>query len=175
MILLRHGQSELNVVFSVTRVDPGIIDPALTEEGHRQISDAAETLARNDIRRIIASPYTRTLQSAQILAEALQRPVQVEPIVRERCFFTCDIGSPRSELTARWPAFDFGPLEERWWPEPNETEEEVTARCEAFRDHMAGTEDWQHVLVVSHWGFIHGLTGQEVGNAAIVPFDPTAD
>ena len=174
MILLRHGQSEFNVIFSVTRVDPGIVDPALTDEGRRQIAEAAESLAENDIRRIIASPYTRTLQSAEILAEALGHPVEVEPIVRERCFFTCDIGSPRSQLAPRWPGFDFGALEERWWPEPNETEEEISARCRTFRDHMAGTEDWQHVLVVSHWGFIRGLTGQEVGNAAIVPFDPTA-
>ena len=27
MILLRHGQSEFNVVYGVTRVDPGIEDP----------------------------------------------------------------------------------------------------------------------------------------------------
>jgi hypothetical protein len=28
--------------------------------------------------------------------------------------------------------------------------------------------------VVTHWGFIRGLTGHEVGNCAAVPFDPTA-
>ena len=174
MILVRHGQSEFNVVFSVTRVDPGIVDPALTDEGRRQISEAADALGAKDIRRIIVSPYTRTLQSAEILAGILDRPVEVEPIVRERCYFTCDIGSPRSQLTERWPDFDFGALEERWWPEPNETEEEINQRCRTFRDHMAGVDDWPHVLVVSHWGFIRGLTGQEVPNAAIVPFDPTA-
>ena len=31
MLLIRHGQSEFNVVYSVTRVDPGIRDPLLTE------------------------------------------------------------------------------------------------------------------------------------------------
>ncbi len=174
MILVRHGQSEFNVVFSVTREDPGIVDPALTDEGRRQISDAAAALASNDIQRIISSPYTRALQSAEILAEVLAKPVEIEPIVRERCYFTCDIGSPRSQLTPRWPEFDFGALEERWWPDPSETEDEIFERCLRFRDHMAGTEDWRHVLVVSHWGFIRGLTGQEVANAAIVPFDPTA-
>ena len=173
MILLRHGQSEFNVVYSVTRVDPGIIDPELTDVGHQQISDAAASLEAHDIRRIIASPYTRTLQSAQIVADRLDLPVEVEPIVRERCFFSCDIGSPRSELAERWPGFDFGVMEERWWPEPNETEEEIDARCRSFRAHMADTQGWRHVLVVSHWGFIRGLTGHEVGNAAIVPFDPT--
>ena len=32
MILIRHGESEFNVVFNKTRVDPGIPDPALTDE-----------------------------------------------------------------------------------------------------------------------------------------------
>ena len=33
MILVRHGQSEFNAVYSVTRVDPGIPDPQLTDIG----------------------------------------------------------------------------------------------------------------------------------------------
>ena len=174
MILVRHGQSEFNVVFSVTRQDPGIVDPPLTEEGRRQIEAVAGELLAHDIRRLIASPYTRTLQSAEILAAALDRPVTIEPLVRERCWFSCDIGSPRSHLTERWPDFAFGDLEERWWPDPNETEDQLNARCQRFQDDMAGVEDWRHVLVVSHWGFIRGLTGEEVPNAAVVRFDPTA-
>ena len=45
MILVRHGQSEFNVVYSVTRVDPGIPDPKLTDEGRRQARDVASALA----------------------------------------------------------------------------------------------------------------------------------
>ena len=45
MILLRHGQSEFNVAFNATRVDPGIPDPRLTEEGRRQARAAAVALA----------------------------------------------------------------------------------------------------------------------------------
>ena len=36
MILIRHGQSEFNVVYGKTRVDPGIRDPRLTALGERQ-------------------------------------------------------------------------------------------------------------------------------------------
>jgi broad specificity phosphatase PhoE len=89
-------------------------------------------------------------------------------LVRERCFFTCDLGSPRSELSARWPGFEFGALPERWWPEPEETEEELQIRCDAFRSAMATAEDWPHVAVVSHWGFIRGLTGQAVTNGTLL-------
>lgn len=175
MILVRHGQSEFNVVFGATRRDPGIVDPALTVEGRRQIEAAASDLAGRDLRRIVASPYTRTLESAEILAEVLDRPVSIESIIRERCYFTCDIGSPRSELAQRWPGFDFGDLDEEWWPDPEETEAQLMIRCTSFRTRMRAVEDWPHVLVVSHWGFIRGLTGLEVGNGTIVPFDPTLD
>ena len=172
MILVRHGQSHFNVVYGATRQDPGIVDPGLTEEGIRQAEAAAEALAGHDLRRVLVSPYTRTLHTAEIIAAALGLPVTVEPIVRERCYFVCDIGSPRSELTERWGHFDFGTLPERWWPEPDETEEELFTRCHSFRAAMAGTEDWPHVLVVTHWGFIRGLTGQTVGNGTIVRFEP---
>ncbi len=172
MILLRHGESHFNVVFSKTRVDPGIVDPGLTDEGIRQAEAAAAALAGRGLRRIMTSPYTRTLHTAEIAAEVLGLPVEVEPLVRERCFFVCDIGSPRSELIDRWGHFDFGELPERWWPEPDETEAELAVRCQAFRDDMAQKEDWRYVLVVSHWGFIRGLTGEAVTNATAVAFQP---
>ncbi len=170
MKLVRHGQSHFNVHYSVTREDPGIVDPGLTELGVTQAREAGKTLAGEDIRRIVASPYSRTLETAEIIAGELGLSVTIERLVHERAYFICDIGSPRSHLARRWPAFDFGDLEETWWP-ANESEADVQARCAEFRAIMATLDDWRHVLVVTHWGFIRGLTGLEVGNAAIVPFD----
>ena len=94
MILLRHGQSEFNLHFSATRRDPGIVDPRLTELGHAQAEEAARQLAREKLSRIIVSPYTRALQTAAPLARALDVPVLVMPLVRERYAFACDIGTP---------------------------------------------------------------------------------
>jgi precorrin-6x reductase len=42
MILLRHGQSEFNLLFTQTRKDPGIKDPRLTSLGHSQAEAAAD-------------------------------------------------------------------------------------------------------------------------------------
>ena len=174
MILVRHGQSHFNVHFAETREDPGIVDPGLTEEGERQARTAGESLAACGIERIIASPYWRTLHTAEIIAEALGLPVSIEPLVRERYFFTCDIGSLRTDLSQRWPHFSFGDLPERWWPEDEETEAALAERCRSFRDtHVAG-ESWDGLLVVSHWGFIRGLTGEAVGNGVALRFDPVA-
>lgn len=170
MILVRHGQSHFNVVFNETREDPGIADPGLTDIGVAQALAAGESLLAHDVQRILASPYTRTLHTAEIIAERLGLPVTIEPRVRERAFFVCDIGSPRSTIQARWPRFDFGDLPEEWWPALDETEDQLLVRCRDFHSAMAATEDWAHVLVVSHWGFIKGLTGQAVTNGTIVPF-----
>src|SRR6516164_11511322 len=116
MILLRHGQSEFNPHFTRTRRDPGIVDPKLTPLGEEQAARAAEALAREGVRRIIVSPYTRALQTAEPLARRLGVPVYVNPVVRERYAFTCDVGTPRTELARSWPAHDFSGIEEVWWP-----------------------------------------------------------
>lgn len=174
MILLRHGQSEFNVVFTVTRRDPGIIDPSLTELGHEQAARAAETLAGSGLRRIIASPYTRALQTAAPIARRLGIPVHVNAIVRERYAFACDIGTPATELARAWPEHDFTHLDEVWWPAVEEPAAEVIGRAARFRAEMAALSDWADTLVVSHWGFILSLTGSSVANGTWLRCDPAA-
>jgi broad specificity phosphatase PhoE len=174
MILLRHGQSEFNLHFTATRRDPGIVDPRLTELGHTQAADAARLLAERRVTRIITSPYTRALQTAAPLARALRVPVVVNPIVRERYAFACDIGSPRSELERAWPEHDFSGLDEVWWPPIEEPAEAIQARADLFRAELAALPDWSDTVVVSHWGFILCLTGQSVVNGTLLTCDPNA-
>ena len=173
MILLRHGQSEFNLHFTRTRVDPGIIDPKLTELGHEQAAHAAETLAGEaDIRRIVASPYTRALQTAAPLAAKLGLPITVTPDVRERYAFTCDVGRPVSLVAAEFPHVAFDGLEEVWWPGTEEPEHAILARASDFRTAMAARKDWEHTVVVSHWGFILAFTGKSLGNGDWLRTDP---
>jgi broad specificity phosphatase PhoE len=174
MILLRHGQSEFNLHYTATRIDPGIPDPCLTALGQEQARAAAIALADVGIERIIASPYTRALQTAAPVAAALGLPVLINPVVRERYSFVCDVGSPRSALSAAWPQHDFSVIEDVWWPTGDEPEAEVLARAALFRAEMAALPDWSRTLVVSHWGFIMSLTGQSVQNGQWLRFDPTA-
>ena len=174
MILLRHGQSEWNLHFSATRKDPGIPDAPLTPLGVEQAEAAACALAGENIRRIIASPYTRALQTAAPVARALGIPVLVNPLVRERYFFSCDIGSPRSHMARAWPEHDFAHLDEVWWPGVEELADGVVARATLFRAEMAALPDWSDTLVVSHWGFILTMTGTSVANGQWLRCDPTA-
>jgi len=173
VILLRHGQSEFNVHITATRRDPGIADPALTEHGHMQAEQAARSLRDQNIARIVVSPYARALQTAEPVARLLGVPVFVHTEVRERYGYACDIGTKRSELRRRWPDHDFSHIDEVWWPDQDEPAESVVARAAAFRTEMAARRDWPETLVVSHWGFILCMTGQNVANGAWLRCDPT--
>jgi broad specificity phosphatase PhoE len=173
MLLIRHGQSEFNVVYSVTRVDPGIRDPLLTATGREQARAAAEALAGEGLARLIASPYTRALETAEIIAEILDLPITVDARVGERAAFACDIGSPIAQLRARWPRLTLDHLDDVWWPEHEESEAALDRRSEGFRSAMALAEDWASAGVVTHWGFIRSLTGLTVPNGAVLRIDPT--
>jgi broad specificity phosphatase PhoE len=172
MILVRHGQSEWNAVYNRTRVDPNIPDPPLTAEGRRQAEAVAQHLLRAGIERLLVSPYVRTLETAEIIATETGIAMTVEPMVRERAAFSCDIGTPRSRLAVRWPHLSFDHVEEVWWPTTIETDAELGHRCHRFRTTAQGLPDWQRVAVVTHWGFIRGMTGIEARNGELVRFDP---
>jgi len=171
MILVRHGESEFNVVFSQNRVDPGIVDPGLTATGRRQAREAAAALSGYDIGQVISSPYTRALETAAIIGDRLGLPIDVEPLVRERGYFTCDIGTPASALRQAWPDHEFDHLDEIWWRE-EESEAELDNRSAAFRRRIAGHPDWRRVAIVAHWGFIKSLTGVQLGNGEFITYDP---
>jgi broad specificity phosphatase PhoE len=174
MILIRHGQSLFNAAYNRTRIDPGIPDPGLTDAGRAQIAATAEALIGVGLRLVVASPYTRAIETAAILAERLDLPIAIEPLVRERAAFTCDIGSPRAALERRWPGLDFGALEDEWWHRGEEPEDMLLRRCHGFRGLMRGRADWPFVAIVSHWAFIRGLTGHELQNGQFLRFDPAA-
>jgi broad specificity phosphatase PhoE len=172
MILIRHGQSEFNLHFTAHRVDPGIPDPQLTPLGHAQAEAAAETLGGVRITRIIASPYTRAMQTAAPFARRFGLPVTISPLVRERYHFVCDIGSPVSALRRDWPEHDFGDLPETWWPAETESETATLARAAEFHVAMAALPDQAETLVVTHWAFIRAMTGQSLGNGEWIVIEP---
>ena len=172
MILMRHGESEFNVVYKQTRTDPGIRDPKLTDLGRKQVSAALPYLSTCLIESILTSPYTRALQTASIVAKHLGIIVHIDPRIGERAAFACDVGTPGSELRNEWPNFNLDHIEEQWWPTPIESEEHLDQRCLQFRETQSHTDTWRKTLVVSHWGFIRGLTRHTVDNAQLVKFDP---
>jgi broad specificity phosphatase PhoE len=172
MILLRHGQSEFNLHMGALGRDPGIIDPKLTPLGHVQARRAAEALIGQKITRIIASPYTRTMQTAAPIARSRGMRLDLNPLVRERYALACDVGRPASALASVWPEHDFAHIGEAWWPAVEEPTDQVVARAVLFRAEMSALSDQATILVVSHWGFILAMTGTHAVNGQILHCDP---
>jgi glucosyl-3-phosphoglycerate phosphatase len=174
MFLLRHGQSYFNLHFNETRVDPGIKDPELTPLGAQQAAAAAARLADAALCRIIISPYTRALQTAEPILAIHRVPVDIMHEVRERAAYECDVGSPPDLLAARFPHHDFVHLPTRWWNEGVESLEDTVARADAFRARMATRDDSAMTLLVSHWAFILALSGKSTANGEILEYDPAS-
>jgi broad specificity phosphatase PhoE len=132
MILLRHAETVFNVVFGATRRDPGVPDPSLTEAGRAQAHQAALALGGESVSRVITSPYRRAIQTGDIIARALGTPLTIEPLIRERAAFACDVGTPRSQLARDWDGYEFDHLDETWWTEIEEPEYSLHERCRRF-------------------------------------------
>ncbi len=172
MFLLRHGQSYFNLHFSRTRIDPGIEDPELTPLGLQQAAAAAAELSGAALTRIIVSPYTRALQTAQPFLQRHDAPVDIMHEVRERAAFVCDVGSAPDLLARRFPQHDFAHLPRQWWHAGIEPQQATIARADAFRARIAARADSATTLLISHWAFILALSGRSAENGEILEYDP---
>lgn len=186
MILLRHGQTVFNVHFGKNRIDPGEPDPRLTDVGKRQAIEAADQIRDAfSIRRIVASPYMRAIETAEIVQRRLKADIEVDieidADIRERAGYSCDIGSSPGDLVETWPGLNFSSLSERWWAYPDgdpamkgldEPEAALNARVDRFRQRVADHPDWAETLVVCHWGPIRSLIGERIENGRFVQHDP---
>ena len=67
--LIRHAQSAFNAVYGPNKPDPMIFDAPITELGETQAKQVRREVAQLDIKHVIVSPFTRTLQTAQLIFE----------------------------------------------------------------------------------------------------------
>lgn len=180
LYLLRHGQSEYQATYDTTGVDPGIEDPRLTQLGRAQVRAAAEAARPLEVDLIVASPFTRTLDTALGVSEDGAIPVVVDAMVRERLSDSSDVGRHASVLAREYPMLDLAHLEEVWWtgggvPDAAgvlvESHAHMAERVAAFLEWLHGREE-RSVLLVSHHGFIRSLSGITPENGVLYEFDP---
>lgn len=168
MYFMRHGETTFNEAHNRTGRDPQIHDAPLTAHGKKQVTLAAQRLGKK-VELILASPYTRALETATIAASILNAAIVVEPLVGEYRQYSCDYGSPVCDLEKAWPHLDFAKVSPgTWWlpwPEPRKS---LTQRVQAFRDEWGWHDNADAIMVVSHWYFINAVTGAYIDNAEIV-------
>ncbi len=79
LYLIRHGQPAMGAAVPYN-TPPG---PGLTERGRAEAAQAAAFLAGRGVEGLFASPFARTAQTAEILAEALGLPVTLTALAQE--------------------------------------------------------------------------------------------
>ncbi|MFF0088980.1 bifunctional RNase H/acid phosphatase [Streptomyces canus] len=149
-VLLRHGETPLTPQKRFS--GSGGTDPALSQVGREQAERAAVALAaRGTIQHILASPLTRTRQTAAAVAERLGIEVTVEDGLIET-----DFGA--------WEGLTFGEVRERypddlttWLSDPEaeptgggESFAATATRIAATRDKLVAAYAGRTVLLVTH-------------------------
>jgi len=158
LLCIRHGESEGNLhkVFCATP------DVPLTPYGRQQARLTGFYL-RADFSpgRIVSSPYRRALETAEIIGEVLQLPVEVEEDLRERdigeyagCPYEVVLDDPNYGKDAHW----------RWRPPGGESLADVAERAVPAACRIAANSTAAEIVVVSHAGVIAALCAAARGN-----------
>ncbi|XP_014558826.1 hypothetical protein COCVIDRAFT_50990, partial [Bipolaris victoriae FI3] len=157
--IVRHGEALHN-----THPAYPDRDPPLTKSGH-YTTKHKHLPAHPDL--ILISPLTRTIQTALNMFPFLSSspsasltttrvPAHIWPDLRETPSSSpCNQCSPRSNLAATFPQFDFSSCPEEGWY-AGESEEEVVARAERVRRRVGEAmqkEGYENVFLVTHKGF----------------------
>ncbi|MBK1788993.1 bifunctional RNase H/acid phosphatase [Prauserella cavernicola] len=151
LLLLRHGQTEM----SVDRRYSGRGDIGLTEHGRWQASSAAKRLAGmegfgDEPPVVVASPLTRTMQTAQAVADAVGTRVSTLPGLVETDFGEWE-GLTFAEASRRDPDVHASWMSDTSVPPPGgESFDQVHKRVRAAADELFETHPGRTVIVVSH-------------------------
>lgn len=156
-LFLRHGQTDWNLQGRLQ----GHADVPLNDTGLMQARAAAEQLSNKTIELIVSSPLIRALKTAAIVAECVQRPIEVDSRLKERTFGSFEglvindvkrqLGLlPNQRLTAHLPADA-----EQW----HETRVRAAAAIGAWLERHPK----QRLLFVAHAGLFDALHEQMFG------------
>lgn len=149
-VLLRHGETPLTPQKRFS--GSGGTDPSLSDVGREQAERVAAALARRGtVQEILASPLTRTRETAAAVAERLGLEVTVEDGLRETDFGAWE-GLTFAEVRERYPD-DLN----RWLSDPDaeptgggESFAATATRIAATRDKLVAAYAGRTVLLVTH-------------------------
>jgi 2,3-bisphosphoglycerate-dependent phosphoglycerate mutase len=172
LVMVRHGESKLNVVNKEKRVYCGQIDTQLTDFGRVQASEAGKMLKNLEylrLRRAVASPLQRARETLSLMLEQhddaiVRLPHHAELMERSHGEFE---GLSDDEAFARFPHYrddpsfaEFMNTYDRCAP-GGETLAMVSARAWPVIIRLLQEEG--DLLIVSHYNTIRCIIGQALG------------
>lgn len=169
---IRHGQSEFNAAFR-HQGDPMIFDAPLTALGREQAIEAREKVKTLGIKRVIASPLTRAIQTAKHIFED-QVPIEVQTGHHEYLLHSCDVGRSPAALLRDFPDLAFDHLPAKWWHHETGEENEITvepiphfeARIAKFVEELDTITDLP-IAFIGHGNAFQQIIGRMLNNCEI--------
>lgn len=147
-ILIRHGQTEWNRGAERFR---GRADVPLNDLGHAQAQKIAVRLANEKIAAIYASPVSRTINTAQPLADKLNIKVELHPGLLD-----IDVGALEG-MTIDEARAAFPDILEKWLIAPGhvkfpkgESFKAIRTRIIALLDELAPKHNGETIALVTH-------------------------
>lgn len=175
--LLRHGRSHANEQDVIVSQPANGEDPrwGLNEVGRQQAAAAGRQLASllaaepgyaPDQLLVLASPFSRTVQTAEEAGAALGlqpggAQVQLEPALRERCFGDLE-GTSCCNYEVVW-AQDAASSANRPPGEGGESVDDVAKRTSGLISRLEEAHVGQHVVLVSHGDALSILAAAMLG------------
>jgi broad specificity phosphatase PhoE len=141
IVLARHGQTEANRDALLV----GRIDPPLTDLGMEQARRLAGALEMSEAVRVVASPLTRTVQTATVIAEVLGLPVETDDRIIEMDYGAWD-GTPLADVPIEvWRTWRTDP---EFRPPGGESLRDVSRRVGAAMGEWLTTDE--PIIAVTH-------------------------
>jgi len=151
IILVRHGESEGNRDRTFTQHT----HVPLTARGREQALASGQSIAtRYKPTRVVASPYARARETAEIIAGVLGLGVDLDGAFREQSFGIF-AGQPYESLLTD-AAYHEGPRWQ-WRPQDGESLIDVYERVVPAFDQIARASAGHDVVIVSHGGVMLAL------------------
>ncbi|MDR3204182.1 MAG: histidine phosphatase family protein, partial [Deltaproteobacteria bacterium] len=158
LYFLRHGQTLTHKTYNFN----GWTDVALTEEGRRQLDEAAEALEGLEVDAVYSSDLERAAYGGRRLAKLLGAPHEVRKEFREMNFGLCE-GLVFNSIKQAYPELAAQILDQKSqrleFPQ-GETVQLFRARVEqAFKQLLTERPFGSKVVLVSHSGVNRALLG----------------
>jgi broad specificity phosphatase PhoE len=170
LILVRHGESELNVVNRTRRVFCGQFETPLTDRGREQAREAGRLIAERRhlaVRWAIGSLLTRSQETLTLLAAQLPQPVEIldgHAALNERSLGQFE-GRHEDDVFAEHPHFrddpEYSAFQNHFVQKAlgGENLADVTARAWPYLEALVA-ERAGDLLVVSHFNTIRCILGR---------------
>ncbi|KAI1327397.1 histidine phosphatase superfamily [Xylariaceae sp. FL0255] len=171
--LVRHAQGYHNVKLE----NQWLPDPDLTELGRGQCEKLCATFPFHDqVTHLIASPIRRTLYTCKLSfgpAVVKLAKILALPDAQEVSLYPCDIGTEPSALNEEFgdlvdlhlvqPGWNKKTPESRWYPDAQKLDARARDARISLREIAKEAGDDAHIVLVSHGGILHFITGDWQG------------